>query len=104
VFSPTASLRPVAKPSFRLERTMSREKKQDPGEPPTEPPCPPDDVECLLDDLEQDLAEPHVPLDGAPPDHWKHVDALTEEERLNSEAAKEEHQERMAHGRPRGKI
>ena len=84
---------------------MSSEKKKDPGEPPTESPCAPDDVECLLDDIEQDLAEPHVPLDGAPPDHWKHVDAdVTEEERLNTEAAKEEHQERMAHGRPRGKL
>jgi hypothetical protein len=88
-----------------MERTMSSEKKKDPREPPSEPACAPDDVECLLDDLEQDLAEPHVPLDGAPPDHWKHIDApVTEEERLDTEAAKEEHQERMAHGRPRGKV
>ena len=70
-----------------------------------EPHCAPDDEECLIEDLERDLAEPHVPLDGAPPGHWKHVDgSLTDEERLASEAAKEAHQERMAHGRPRGKL
>jgi hypothetical protein len=56
-------------------------------------------------EIEQELADPHVPFDGSPPEHWKHVDSpVTEEERLEFEAAKEEHQERAAKGRPRGKI
>jgi hypothetical protein len=72
---------------------------------PGEPRCPPDDAECLLEELGEDLAEPHVPFDGAPPEHWRHVDSpLTPEERQKIEAAREEHQERVAHGRPRGKI
>jgi hypothetical protein len=70
-----------------------------------EPHCAPDDEECLIEDIERDLTEAHVPLDGAPPGHWRHVDAaVTEEERLQVEAAKEAHQERFAHGRPRGKF
>jgi hypothetical protein len=75
----------------------SEDKKADPA-------CAPDDEECLDEDLERDLSDPHVPLDGAPPEHWKHVPPLTEEERLEIQAAKEEHQERLAHGRPRGKL
>lgn len=69
-----------------------------------EPQCAPDDEECLTEDLERDLQEAHVPLDGTPPGHWRHVEDLTDEERLQIEAAKEAHQERMARGRPRGKI
>jgi hypothetical protein len=70
-----------------------------------EPHCAPDDTECLVEEIERELADPHVPLDGSPPEHWKHVDSpVTEEERLQVEAAKEEHQERAAKGRHLGKI
>jgi hypothetical protein len=63
------------------------------------------DAEGEMEELERDLAEPPVPLDGAPPEQWKHVhEELTEEERLKREAAREAHQERIAHGHPRGKI
>jgi hypothetical protein len=65
-----------------------------------------EDAEGLVEEIEEELAaEPHVPFDGAPPEHWKHVDApLTEEERMKFEAAKEEHQARAARGRSLGKI
>jgi hypothetical protein len=86
-------------------RSSASEGDDDGRERPAAPRCPPDDAECQLEDLDQDLAEPHVPFDGAPPEHWKHVESpLTPEERMKIEAAKEEHQERVARGRPRGKI
>jgi hypothetical protein len=79
--------------------------EDDSPERSAEPRCSPEDAECLLEDLDEDLAERHVPFDGAPPEHWKHVDTpLTPEERMKVEAAREEHQERMSRGRPRGKI
>jgi hypothetical protein len=65
----------------------------------------PDDEESVEEELEQELAEPHLPLDGTPPEHWKHVaPPATEEQRQDIETAKEEHQERRAHGRPLGKY